>query len=454
MILPEDIFVYKWNSLSLTNYLRILFNYLPLRSLTPLIFFLGAILGLSLSVQAGTRVNFPFGGHLFQYSPGSIKPNYLTPLQLDQSVKNFYNLWKSSYLFQGCGKGRYYVWPGDTPGGDKDPNSISISEGHAYGMMITALMAGYDPNAKVYFDGLFHFYKDHPADSSTYLMAWNQVKGCKNSKLSDGSASATDGDLDIAYSLILADRQWGSAGSINYLQESKGMIRAIGKIELNQKTLTTFLGDGKFTLDSSPEFYFSSRSSDFMPDHFRAFRKVTGDSIWSGVVDKIYSIFSSIRTNFSPETGLLPDFIVNTNFKNPSPATPDFLESKYDGEYNYNACRVPLRIGIDYLVSSEPHALEALRKINSWIKLKANSKPENIVDGYKLDGSISQGATGTALAFLTPFAVSATIDSSNQIWLNGLWREMMATPFELSDYYGNTIKLLSMIVVSQNWWNP
>lgn len=40
-----------------------------------------------------------------------------------------------------------------------------------------------------------------------------------------GENSAFDGDADIIYGLILADRQWGSQGDINYRQE------AIAKLE-------------------------------------------------------------------------------------------------------------------------------------------------------------------------------------------------------------------------------
>ena len=60
----------------------------------------------------------------------------------------------------------------------------------------------------------------------------------------------------------------------------------------------------------------------------------------------------------------------------------------------------------------------------------------------------------TSLAFVAPFAVAATVSSENQQWLNTLWRVVAQTPLEASDYYGNTIKLLSMIVVSGNWWAP
>ncbi len=37
----------------------------------------------------------------------------------------------------------------------------TISEAHGYGMIIMALMAGYDDSARVYFGGIYAMYNDH-----------------------------------------------------------------------------------------------------------------------------------------------------------------------------------------------------------------------------------------------------------------------------------------------------
>jgi hypothetical protein len=44
------------------------------------------------------------------------------------------------------------------------------------------------------------------------------------------------------------------------------------------------------------------------------------------------------------------------------------------------------------------------------------------------------------------------IDSSNQAWLDAIWKNLVTTPAD--DYYGDTIRLISMIIMSGNWWNP
>jgi hypothetical protein len=74
-------------------------------------------------------------------------------------------------------------------------------------------------------------------------------------------------------------------------------------------------------------------------------------------------------------------------------------------------------------------------------------------DGYALDGT----ATGSSpeLAFVAPLMVSAMIEpesGSNQAWLDALWG--FVTTHDAGDYYGDSIKMLSMLVASGNWWVP
>jgi endo-1,4-beta-D-glucanase Y len=203
---------------------------------------------------------------------------------------------------QGCGG--YYVRSGGGTGSDVGDE---VSEGHGYGMVITALMAGQDPDAKKIFDGMYAFFRKFPSSNQADLMGWtvDVAGGCKFP--TGTSDSATDGDLDIAFSLLLADKQWGSAGAINYLAEAKKVIAAIKRGDINPTTHLTNLGDWASTTD------FSTRPSDFMQDHFRAFGRATGDTAWTSTVDAVYSLETKIQTGFSPSTALMPDFVVNTN---------------------------------------------------------------------------------------------------------------------------------------------
>jgi endoglucanase len=148
---------------------------------------------------------------------------------------------------------------------------------------------------------------------------------------------------------------------------------------------------------------------------------------------------------------LVPDFVVGIN-KTAKPAPPNFLESPYDGYYNYNACRVPWRIATDYLLTGDRRSKEITDKINSWIQETTNGNPYNLSAGYTLAGDDVKGRYFEALSFIAPFAVSAMVDKKNQLWLNKIWDYLVEFKLKDFDYYDNTIKLMDMIIISGNYW--
>ena len=385
--------------------------------------------------------HYPFPQHVKYHK--HIKPSQYTQAELDEHVRSFYNTWKRIYLKNGCEINQYYVF-------FDSGNTLTVSEAMGYGMMILPMMAGHDPGAKKYFDGLFRYFKAHPSSKTPHLMAWKQITGCVNA---DGDDSASDGDIDIAFGLLLAHEQWGSTGDINYLYEAQLIIKDLmgntaADGDINQDIHTVILGDWV-----GPGSYMNStRTSDFITDHFRLFACVSGDSLaWANVVDKCYDLISEMQTNYSKRTGLLPDFIVNID-KNAKPAKPDFLEGDLDGHYSYNACRDPWRIGFDYLVNGDERALNAVKKINSWLFQKTGGIPSQIYAGYYLDGRAA--ANWHDVSFTAPFAVGAMLDTTKQEWLNKLYDEVLSAKTSENGYYGNTLKLLSMLVISGNFRNP
>ncbi|WP_175404136.1 glycosyl hydrolase family 8 [Mucilaginibacter sp. PPCGB 2223] len=379
----------------------------------------------------------PFPQHV-KYVTGVIKPSHVSQQQMDKTVGAFYTRWKERYINTGCDKGQDYIWF------EKPGNKQCVSEGQGYGMLIVALMAGYDRSAKAAFDGLYRYYKAHPSKRSKYLMAWAQSNSCTDL---DGS-SATDGDMDIAFSLLLANAQWGSKGQINYLQEARSMIAAIMQQEINPQTYTILLSNA---VEHDSGDYFDTRASDFMPAHFKAFKKATADARWDKVTDNTYRLFEDMAGRYSPEAGLVPDFISHLN-KKPVPAKPRFLESVYDGAYNYNACRVPWRVGTDAVLYGDKRALAMSAKINAWIRQTTGGNPDNISAGYTLAGNDIKGRYFEAMSFIAPFAVSAMAEDKNQVWLNKLWDYINKFDLDDFDYYDNSIKMIGLLIISGNYW--
>lgn len=402
------------------------------------------LLSICLSFSAALGQHYPFPQHV-KYAAGSIKPDVVSQSQLDIAVQNFYDKWKKRYLKRGCDTTQYYVWYNDL---GYDGNELCVSEGLGYGMVIVAEMAGYDNAAKQYFDGLYRWYKAHPSSINPLLMNWRQNKNCK----SDGDDSATDGDEDIAFGLLLADKQWGSIGEINYIEEAKKLINAIMQSEVfTQSSHALQLGDWSHT---SSKYKDGTRPSDFMLDHLRCFKAATNNHNWNKVLSTCYDLIDSMQINYSSVTGLMPDFIQHTDTKS-APATPKYLESKWDGNYNYNSCRTPWRFACDFLLNENKHSKKACDKMNAWIKTSAGNNPKNIKSGYYLNGTPLPKSNYEDLSFIAPFGVSAMVNKDNQAWLDDLWNYIVGvTNLNRDGYFGNTIKMQCLIIMSGNWWAP
>lgn len=394
----------------------------------------GALCVVSNLVQAQNKP-FPQG---VTY-PNCIKPNNVTQAEMNASVASYYTYWKATYLKNNLASlpGGYYV-RGEISGDDEGYTPLGTSEGHGYGMVITVLMAGYDPNAKTIYDGLFKTARAYHSSINTNVMGWVVADATGAQGHFD---SATDGDIDIAYSLILAHYQWGSNGAINYLAEAKKMIT--NGLKVANVTSTNRLNLGDWDSKSA----LNTRPSDWMLSHMRAFAQETGDATWTSLINNLYSVYNQFSSTYSPSTGLISDFVVKNP---PEPAPQNFIdEGPQTNEYNYNACRVPLRIVMDYALYGSSAGYTISNKIASWIITKSGGNPSNIKDGYKLNGTVS-GSDPEAV-FVAPFVAASIVNSSNQAFLNSGWNFLKTRK---SGYYSDSFSLLCQLFISGNWWKP
>jgi len=370
-----------------------------------------------------------------------------------------------------CGAGIYTINSGGGTGAS--PGAFSVSEGHGYGMVIMAMMAGHDPNAQMIYDGMYKAFRTFPSINVPDLCGWEFLD--KNGKCTSDTGStmdlddsATDGDLDIAFSLLVAHAQWGSNRAINYLAEGKKVIAAIMAHDVNPTTHLTMLGDwadtsapyyaqhysgatGPYGTEPHTNYHWGTRPSDFMIDHFRAYGTASGDAGWTAVVDAHHALVAHFDNDIagSKTTGLLPDFVVANTVAGAQPAKTDYLEGP-DGTYAYISCRVPWHLGTDFLVSGDPRAKTAAAKLSAWAKGKTGGNPKSIVDGYALNGTAT-GSGANNMAFVAPFGPAA-MAGTDQAWLDALWSDISTTGG--GDYYGGSIKMLVMLIMSGNWFQP
>ncbi|MDE5853966.1 MAG: hypothetical protein K2H19_02760, partial [Ruminococcus sp.] len=379
--------------------------------------------------------------------------------KLTDDTVSFYQQWKDKYLVRDnyvTDEIQYYVYYGDEKySGGNYSVPVTVSEAHGYGMLIMASMADYDENAKNYFDGMYHYFKAHPSDIGSNLMSWQQcdngtalIDGAVDGSMTGGVCdSATDGDMDIAYSLLMADSVWGSEGEIDYYSEALAVINDIMKYDVNHEYWTLTLGDWVSECDKSENYYSATRCSDFIVQYLPIFAEVTGNDDWLKVYDMTYGIINSIVDEY--KTGILPDFVIRNSDGKFIPAPADFLESENDGNYYYNSCRTPWRISMDYIINGNKDALAFANSIDSFMMNVTNNDPWEVMAGYTPTGTAIEDYND--LCFTAPLLISAKCGENNQ-WHD----EIRDTVLNYGEdvYYGDTIKMLCLIVDDGGWIVP
>ncbi|MBR3269138.1 MAG: right-handed parallel beta-helix repeat-containing protein [Oscillospiraceae bacterium] len=369
---------------------------------------------------------------------------------LADETQTYYADWKSTYLRKNpyTAEEQYYVFYGEqTYAEAKKTVPVTVSEAHGYGMLIAALMSEYDSDAHEIFDGMYRYYLAHPSGIAPHLMAWQQSDNGRALIDSGGADSATDGDLDIAYALLLADSVWGSNGGIDYYSAAKLMIDDIMQYEVSQTDWILRLGDWAYDVDESDKYYTATRASDFIMQYFPVFADVTGDARWMQLYDSTYTIINQFVDTY--RTGLLPDFIIRDQSGKWIPAPAEFLEDENDGNYYYNSCRVPWRISTDALVGKNADAKKYAETVNSFFVKKTGGDPEQIMAGYTPDGSAV--SDWDDLCFTAPLMLSAAAAGDTK-WHDAVRKEVLEIGTD--SYFGNTIAMLCLITDDGGWKTP
>lgn len=399
----------------------------------------------SAAAQGAPEPLRPFPQRL-TYAEGTIRPTSRSQEEQEADVRAAYDAWKANYLVPataGDGGAELYRIAFGLPGTEN--YEITVSEGQGFGMLIVALMAGHDPDAHAIFDGLWRFNRANPSEIDPRLMTWRIPA-------SNGSDSAFDGDADAAYALLLADAQWGSAAETDYRAAAGELITAILESTIGPQSLLPLLGDW-VEPEGDPYSQWTIRPSDFMLGHFRAYGRATGENDWEKVVAACQRVTTELQRDYSPATGLLPDFAVlgTPGDRRARPAEPNFLESETDGAYAFNAGRTPWRLGADALINGDPTTLEQVRRISTWIEAATGGDPFAINAGYTLDGAPLPELDYFTSFFAAPFAVAAMTNAAQQAWLDALYEAIRG---RVENYYEDSVALLCLLILTGSFWDP
>lgn len=241
----------------------------------------------------------------------------------------------------------------------------TVSEGIGYGMLIAAMQGEWDAFNRLYIYNKAQY--ESMNFPSTGLMSWETISFSYDNV---SSASATDADLDIAASLIIA---YFKTGSEEYLNHAKIILNAIWDYEINQSTYLIYSGDDASTWQGSNPAY---NLSYFSPVAIRLFALVDGSHDWQSVLDQSYAYMLAVQAN---GTGVFPDWSDATG----TPINPDngSADDTY-WTYNKEAVRIPWRIAWDYLWYSDERALQVLTTLNNFAVEKSGGDPASMPAVY------------------------------------------------------------------------
>ena len=396
----------------------------------------------NIGIIGGARKPFPSnGGGQAQIIPGVSKAD------MNEDVENFYEDWKDEYV-ENKGDGKRII---KAPTSDGENKKGTQSEAMGYGMVIAVLMEDKD-----LFDGLWKMCKPwRSVIPGSELIAWDLMN-------TDSSTSATDGDMDIAYGLCLAAHQWSNQSPFDesYISYAKELINEICEhnIYMAGPSYSDFvLNVGDWNDNTNQDFKYASRPSDWMPSHFNLFHKYVPRFELIKARDWIPSHALYLQEEFSPEYGFLPDFVrkdkpdepVMTNYV---PAAPNYLERPEDGDFFRNACRFPLRFAVAHKHDPNNDYTEVLENFMEGAgKVCSSGDISKFISGYELDGDPIVDYNNEK-CFGGPILAAAVAVNDGKFNTESNWDWLANWNTGSRGYFNDTIAMLSMLIISDNWW--
>lgn len=336
------------------------------------------------------------------------------PAQAD-AMDDLYADWQRSYLLP-AGEGNLRVALAKSG----PQRAQTVSEGQGYGMLITVALGTQEQ-----FDALWRFSRAHPSAVDPRLMDW------KVPESNLGDDSAFDGDADMAYALILAQQRWGG----DYLRDAQQVIAGLAESAVGPRSRLPLLGDWVLQPESGYT-QWQFRSSDCMPANFAAFARVDRPAFWRSVSRACVRALSA--QSRSTGTGLVSDFL--TTRPTVRAVRPGFLEAPTDGQYNYNAGRVPWR-----LAQGNSEARGVAQRISAWARQKTDGDPLRLRAGYTLSGRPAANSDYFTSFFAAPLAVAANTSRGQRAWKRSV---RTAVRERRENYYEDSVTLLCLITIA------
>jgi hypothetical protein len=250
----------------------------------------------------------------------------------------------------------------------------------------------------------------------------------------------------------MADQQWGGQGSLSqsYLDYAKTQIANIWNHEIIDSKV---IGPGDSWGD-----WTSLNISYFATSYYQTFAAVDTAHPWSTVASTCYDVIANTlnSANGNQSNGLVPAWVsCGTTSCSPNANAWGDKPGQAPTNYQYDSCRVPFRIGLDYCWNGNSSAQSYVALTSTFFSAIGASK---IVDGYDLNGNADpvtpQASPGTSAAFIGTAAVGALYSSSFLSFVNDAYASV-ATLQDLTGgtYYDDSWTVLSLLEMTGNFFD-
>ncbi len=224
---------------------------------------------------------------------------------------------------------------------DKQAGGITTSEGEGYTMLRATWI-----DDRTTFDQNWNWTQKY-LQRSDKLFSWkygplgNGKYGVQTS--AGGNNTASDGDSDIALSLLMAYSRWGDT---TYLRAAEQIIPSIWQNEVVSVAGKPILAADD--LERSSPTSIVVNPSYLAPYAYKIFATIDPSHDWKGLTDNSYTVLDSLAKNpldSATSSGLEPDWIVMNRTTGVATAG---TAPNLDTNYSYDAMRTSWRLALDY----------------------------------------------------------------------------------------------------------
>lgn len=264
---------------------------------------------------------------------------------------------------------------------DRSNKNITTSEGESY----TMLRAVWMDDQPTFDKSLAWTMQNLSRPDGAFMWKYGEVSPGTYGVLVNegGNNTASDADVDIALSLIMAGERWHDS---SYTKQAQTVIDGIWSQDIVTIKGQPILASNNQEKDNQSSILVNP--SYFAPYAYKVFAGYDSKHNWEGVADSSYSLLAKAAA--LPTGPLTPDWI-RVSRSDVSVSLAPGLSS----DYGYEALRTPWRLALDYNWFKDPRDVSLLK---TYAPLKDSyDQRGSLAAIYKTNGQVAQDYKNAAL---------------------------------------------------------